>query len=444
MLIDKLKRMWAAFLKGIKLANSELKGESADPDIQKYQDIDTSNFVAMAISKLCNLTCADTAFKINSDSRLIEPLKVLTDNLQDNRHNIFNGMAGDGEYYVFPALDSKGNLYHSYLDRAFVRITDISNNIIKCAYAVLDYYQPNNTTTYFLQRHHRLDNNGNLTISYKAVNDQGIQVITDRWCDLTDREIILQRANHIGFGRYKSPVSSRGRSKIYGVPLNFGCGAIEKEIRETLSQINKEFVNGRSVIFTDPRNLMKNEDSKEYKIAENVIPIRHAAGDAGKNIDIFSPELRFSPHYDKLMEEFERYERQMGLSKGIFTNNEALLTATATAIKRGNSDTLALIKNFQDSIDEGNKMTLEADSIFLGIRPDLWTYDSEWHDPFEDKTEEFERLIRGVSIGAVSLERLTRFIYPTLTDEQIAMELKKVQAEQSRSADAAIEAALRN
>ena len=64
-------------------------------------------------------------------------------------------------------------------------------------------------------------------------------------------------------------------------------------------------------------------------------------------------------------------ERQVGTSKGILTDIETAYTATATAVKRANSDTMALIDKIHNAIDIGNEMTLKADGVFLNISPDL-------------------------------------------------------------------------
>ena len=46
----------------------------------------------------------------------------------------------------------------------------------------------------------------------------------------------------------------------------------------------------------------------------NVIPIQQRAGQTGSYIDIFNPELRFTPQYSKLVADFALYEKQVGTS----------------------------------------------------------------------------------------------------------------------------------
>lgn len=444
-MLEKIRKMWVAFLSGLKLAKQELKGTPADPKSQKYTDIEHINWLAIAVEKIKNLACTEATFNVESDSRLTDELKALGKDLEELRFEITEEMLAEGDFYVFPSTDGQGNIYHSLLETSKVRITEIENDQIKSAYAVIDYYQPEQSTAFFLQRHHYLDERGTLTISYQAVNENGERVNVDRWSDLTDSVYTYYGANHIGFGRYKSPKSSRGLSTVYGVPLNFGCSDIEKRLSETIDQIHDEFENARSVVFTDPRNVEEGDDAhsrRVFKLVKNIIPVRRFSGDNTSQIDIYSPAIRGSEHWDKLDKELEKYEKQIGVSKGIFTENAVTGNATATEVRRANSDTIALIDAVHAAIDKGNEMTLEADGIYLGIRRDLWSYSSDWYDPFENPAEQWQRLKDGHSAGAVETADLTRWLFPNLTDDQVVEKLQNIQNEHSQSADAAIELAL--
>ena len=245
-------------------------------------------------------------------------------------------------------------------------------------------------------------------------------------------------ANLIGFGWYHSPQNSRGLSPVYGVPLNFGCAEIESKIFEDFRQINEEFKNGKSVIFTDPRNLLPDEQKKGYKIADNVIPIQQRAGQTGGYIDIFNPNLRYSEYYSKLVGDFALYEKQVGTSKGILTDNETTATATATSVKRANADTIALIDKIRTAIDTGNRMTLEADAVFLNVSLDLWQYQSDWFDPFEDASEQWKELLEAYNAGAITAKRLTKWMYPSMTDEEADNEIAEIKSQTQMNMDEAI------
>ena len=112
---------------------------------------------------------------------------------------------------------------------------------------------------------------------------------------------------------------------------------------------------------------------------------------------------------------------------------------TATEVRRANADTIALIGKFRAAIDEGNLMTLEADAVFLNIPRDIWNYTSDWYDPFENPSEQWTRLLEARNAGAVTVERLTKWIFPEMSEDDIAAELEKVKQMQTQNADEAIE-----
>ena len=351
-------------------------------------------------------------------------------------------MLADGDYFIFPYTNRKGEIIHSYLTQAQVRILDTDGDQITKAYGIIDWTVDDKNRVYYLLRNHELDIDGNLTVSYSVMDDNARPATVAEWEYLKDEAVTFIGANHIGFGRYKSPADSRGLSAVYGVPLNFGCADIEKDIFDDLKNINDEFKNGKSVIFTDPRNLYKESEKNEFRIAENIIPIKQrdgANGVSGANIDIFNPNLRYSEHYSKYVGDLARYEKQVGTSKGILTDNETSYTATATAVKRANADTIALIDKIQTAIDAGNRMTLEADSMYLNIPTDLWHYVPDWYDAFEDPSEQWERLKDGKTVGAVETKDIVQWIFPQLTPEQIDDKIERIRAEEKESTNMAIE-----
>lgn len=443
-MFEKLKSMWCALLHRIKSRKKEYGGEPADNGIQPYTDIKNINWLAIAVKKLTNLACNEATFEIVSDSTATDEIKLLASDTEEHRFEITAGMLAEGDYYIFPYIDDSGELKHSYLEASRVRITAAEGDKVIQAYAVIDYVQPDSKSDKccFLLRKHSLDKSGNLTVSYQTVDESGNSTANEYWPELDGVVNTFAGAGNIGFGRYKSPVSSRGYSSVYGVPLNFGCSDVEKKINETVKQIEDEFKNAKSILFVDPRNILEDKETKEYKLASNVIPIRRNPNDTGSQIDIFSPQIRGSEHWEKLNKYLETYEQQIGVSKGIFTDNSSTATATATAVKRANSDTISLLNAIHTALDKGNQMTFEADGVYLNIRRDLWEYRSDYFDPFEDPAEQWQRLLEAKEAGAVTAERLIKWLYPDMTDEEAAEELIKVSEASSSAEQSAIERAL--
>lgn len=438
-MFEKFKIFWNVFIDSIKQAYNKTFKEPIETAVQSWRDTAKINLLDIFVGKLNNLANTEATFDIESDSTQTEPLKKLCKDIEDKRFNITAEMLATGDYYIFPATNSKGEIIHSYLTQQQVRIINMDGENITEAYGIIDWYVDKANKIYYLLRHHKLDNSGTLKISYSVMDSSGKKTALDKWQDLDGREYSFINANHIGFGRYKSPIDSRGKSPVYGVPLNFGCAEIEQRIFNDYKLIEAEFKNGKSVIFTDPKNLRTNEELKEYYIADNIIPIQARAGQTGSNIDIFNPELRWTPHYSKLVEDMAMYERQVGTSKGILTDNETAYTATATAVKRANADTMSLIDKIHNSIDTGNEMTLKADGVFLNISPDLWQYKSDYYDPFEDPAEQWSRLKEANELGAAEGADLVKWLFPNMTDEDIQQKLDRINAEKGNKINKSIE-----
>ena len=436
-MFNKLKRMWRGFLDGLKLAKEALRKEKKE-NRQEYSDIFGINWLAMCVSKLSNYACTEATFKLETRSNRAAALEGLCKDLETNRFNITNEMIGDGECYVFPSTDSRGNLYHSYISADKVRFTAYETGKIKQAYAVLDYADINNST-YYLQRVHTLDDNGTLSIKYQTVSEDGRLVKINHWAELTEKAYNYANANNIGFGRFKSPANPRNISTIYGVPLNFGCGEIERQLKQTMEQIEQEFENGKSVIFTDPRNLMSDKDSNQYKLSSNIIPIKHNSGDTAPLIDIFSPALRFSEHYEKLQSLLALYEMQIGVSKGLLTDNSATSSATATEVRRTNADTVAFLNNIHTAITDGCISTLEADSVYLNIPRESWEFSADYFDPFADPQEQWKSLLEAKEAGAAELYDVVKWQFPGLTDDEINTKIERIKAETDEKENRAID-----
>lgn len=442
-MFERFKTFWNVFIESMKQAYNKVCKAPVENAVQSWRDTDRINLPDIFVGKLNNLANTEATFNIESDSVLTKPLKVLCKDVEDKRFKITAEMLAIGEYYIFPATNARGKIIHSYLTQQQVRIIDTDGEDITEAYGIIDWYVDRSDRIYYLLRHHKLDKSGTLNISYSVMNDSGERTSFNKWADIDGMSYSFAGANHIGFGRYKSPIDSRGKSPVYGVPLNFGCAEIERRIFNDYKLIEDEFKNGKSVIFTDPRNLMRDEERKEYKISENIIPFKAIGGQTGSNIDIFNPELRFTPHYSKLVEDMAMYERQVGTSKGILTDNETAYTATATAVKRANADTIALLDKIHSAIDAGNEMTLKADGVFLNISPDLWQYKSDYYDPFEDPAEQWSRLKEAREAGAAESADLVKWLFPNMSEEDVRSKIENINAEKQSSVNKSLEDMLR-
>lgn len=395
---------------------------------QPWRDVLRINMLAIFVNKLNNLVNSEATFEVVSDSAQTDRLKELCKDVESKRFQIADNMLADGDYFIFPATNRNGQIIHSYLTQSQVRILDTDSDEIREAYGIIDWFKDDRSRVFYLVRHHILDDAGTLTISYDAYDESGKTVEVEKWADVINQAYLITNANHIGFGRYKSPTSDRGLSPIYGVPLNFGCAEIEKDIFEDYKLLRKEFKNAASKMFVDEtiaKTVTDDKGKTEYEVTDNVYTYRPRAGQSGNFVDIYNPTIRSSEHFEKIEADYAAYEQQVGTSRGILTKNETA-NATATEVKRANADTISLMGRIRTAIDAGNKMTLEADAVFLNIASDLWTYSSDWYDPFEDAGEQWQRLIEGKANGAVETSDITKWLFPQLTAEEVEEKLERI------------------
>lgn len=444
-MFQKIIRLWNTLLYRLGYERIASDKQAIDPNVQKYDDIEHTNWLAMAVSKVANLACTETTYEVVSDSVLAEPLQELCKDIENKRFEIVYAMLGTGDCYIFPTMQNNKQLYHTVLGESNVVIMETEGENITKAMVILDTYKPDKgNRVFFLIRIHDLDENGTLTLTYYVVDEVGQPQHAEKWKDLQNTLIQITGANHIGFGRYKSPVPNREHYTVYGVPMNFGCGEIEKKLQKYEEMTDTEFDNSESRTFADPRNLhMAQKDAKEnhYELPKGIIPLKMQAG-LTNEIATHSPDIRYEKYRAKIDDLLSDYERQMGLSPGILTENEAMATGTATAVRRSNQDTISFVDLVHNALDAGNVMTLEADAVFLNIRRDLWEYNSDYYDVFGDSAEQWQRLVEAFNAGAVSVERLTEWLFPKMTEEQIQEEIAKANLRNAANEQTAIERAL--
>ena len=194
------------------------KGKPGRKELNADDDT-TVNFFAMVLKKVLNHVFTQCDFSIISDSTQTEPLKELCADLRKNCYKIGAYMLGgsDTEQRIsecwavpyFEIIGGEQKLFHSYLGGDRIRITQMSGNRITGCYMLLDAAMYRNRT-YFLCRKHELDSEGNLTISFFTADEQARPVTADipEWQGMTESVITYPKANNIGFGRYKSPVTA--------------------------------------------------------------------------------------------------------------------------------------------------------------------------------------------------------------------------------------------
>lgn len=438
-MFKKISSFWTAFWSAIKTAYNKAFKDVPKDNTQKYRDIKRINFLAIFVTKLNNLASIESTYDVESDSAQADELKRLCKDLEDKRFDLTAEMLGTGDCWVFPSHTSGGELFHRYITQDRVRVLDMDGEKITDVVGIIDEYTDSDNKVYFLNRRHKL-NGDVLTVETYVTNERNERAYLAEWQDFDGVAYQFVGATNIGVGRFKSPASSRGLSPVYGVPLNFGCEEIEARIFNDLALIEAEFENGKSVIFTDPRNLLKDEDRNKYTIAENIIPISQRAGQGGSQIDIFSPALRYEGALKaKLLDDMQQYEQQVGTDRGFLTPFDSGSAVTATEIRRANASTIALIDKIHTAVKNGVRMTLEADAMFLNVAADLYAVKFDFFDAFEDTDKQYERLANAVDRGIAEKSDEVQWLFPNLTEEERAEKLERIKADTQANTNDALE-----
>lgn len=427
-MFQKVKTFWNAFWSAIKTAYNRAFKDIPNEPTQKYRDTKHINFLAIFVSKLNNLANIESTYSVESDSNQAEVLKELCEEIESKRFDITEAMLGDGDMWVFPSTDSNGKLYHRYVTQDRVRVLAMDGDSITDVIGIVDESVDEKNQIYFLNRRHTL-NGDTLLVETYITNERNERVPFAEWAD-EEALYQFQGAEHIGVGRFKSPVSSRGLSPIYGVPLNFGCEEIEAKIFNDMDITETEFERAESKLFADANLLRKRRSPKdgveEYNIPEGVFPIEKRAGDTGSLIDIFSPAIRYGEYRSKLLDDFMQYEQQVGVDRGFLTPFESGTAATATEIRRANASTIALIDKIHTAIKVGVESVIRADAVFLNIASDLYSLKFDFFDAFEDADKQYERIANARDRGTAEDADEMKWLFPNLTDEEIEEKLARI------------------
>ena len=175
-----------------------------------------------------------------------------------------------------------------------------------------------------------------------------------------------------------------------------------------------------------------------YKINEYIYPIKKKAGENGSLIDEYSPAIRGTEYEAHLTSLLERYQALMGVTE-IITHNGTTNGATATEVKILNTDNISTEQSIKKSIRKGNIETLEADAMYLGIARDLWEYDEEYGDIYQDEQQMLKNYLDLYNAGALELKDLVKYWFPTYSDEQIEEKVMAINEAKASNTQKSIE-----
>ena len=404
--------------------------------VQDWENVREYNPLAIANTKLTSLVCDEATVELQTDSTLVKPLIPLAENLEAKRYEICAMMNGKGGCFVTMATGEDDEPYHRIIAPADVSVYRMVADKMYEVAMVIDKKIVKHRE-YRLIRHHILDENGTLYVYYYTTDKSGNEEYLAEWEHYKNDNVAYYNANNIGVAYYKSPQDSRGLSQ-WGVPLNFGCEAVETKIFEDFELIRREFETTQAKVFADPRIMKKAADNTGWNIPEWVFPTEQRAGQSGSSIDIFSPSIRFEQYLAKLKSDKADWEDMVGLDRGFLTEAEHTSGATATEIRTANTKTRSFVKKIQSAMFDGIKATLEADAVFLNIPLDLYEVNVDFFDAFSDETEQWNRLLQGRENGVVEDEDLITWLFPTLSEQEKADKIARISEKSKLNTDEAL------
>ena len=408
--------------------------------IQPWEDVREYNPLAIANTKLTSLVCDEATVELQTDSTLVEPLKPLADDLEAKRYEICSMVNGKGGCFVTMATGEDDEPYHRIIAPADVSVYRMAaDKMYEVAMVIIKKIVEHRE--YRLVRHHILDKNGTLYVYYYTTDKSGNEEYLAEWEHYKNDNVAYYNANNIGVAYFKSPQDSRGLSPVWGVPLNFGCEEVEQSIKTARNNLDEEMHLMKTKLFADETISRKigTKDGERFDLPEGIYTIRKKAGVDGTLIDSFAPSTRYNDYKQKLIDAKADWEDMVGLDRGFLTEAEHTAGATATEIRTANTKTRSFVKKIQSAMFDGIKATLEADAVFLNIPLDLYKIYIDWYDAFEDTDKQYERIVSAVDRGILEKEDELKWLYPNMTDEEIADKLARISAAQATNTDQALE-----
>ena len=407
--------------------------------IQQWEDVKEYNPLAIANTKLTSLVCDEATVELQTDSTLVQPLIPLAENLEAKRYEICAMMNGKGGAFVTMATGEDDEPYHRIIAPADVSVYRMVANKMYEVAMVIDKKIVKHRE-YRLVRHHILDENGTLYVYYYTTNESGNEEYLAEWEHYKNDNVMYMNAFNIGVAYFRSPQDSRGLSQ-WGVPLNFGCEEVEAKLKKASKDYDEEADLMKAKTFADESIVRKitTKEGERFDLPEGIYTIRKKAGVDGTLIDSFSPPTRLPDYKQKLIDAKADWEDMVGLDRGFLTEAEHTAGATATEIRTANTKTRSFVKKVQSAMFDGIKATLEADAVFLNIPLDLYTVMVDWFDAFLDEDAQYNRIASAVDRGVLEKEDELRWLYPNMTDEEIADKLSRISAQAQTNTDQALE-----
>lgn len=347
--------MFSKFIEWVKRlfkkdAYSQEQMKRAAEDEAAYRRIDEINYTAIFSNSIANKVATGSTVDVVGVSRRADFVKLGIDNAWKNLRSLVQQAGGTGGKVLVPYIIDGEPLY-SVIDQNRLVISKTRGERIVSATLVSEEVKVDNKKYYRLTDYELVGSTQ--IITNRAVDDGGAVVSLKQFFPNVQEQASIQNVDRLLFAYLKCPKDSREDNGLYGVPLTYGCEHAIAEIKEHLKLMAREFRATRVMLGLDP--LMWEDEDARTTVQDDPDGLYKKLYRGGINNgqsapwEIFSPAIRYTPMYDRLMQLYSDLEKEVGTSKGILTEQEAVGT-TATAIWAGQNDTYSVVDGFRANI----------------------------------------------------------------------------------------------
>lgn len=414
-----LKTLWE-FIKrlfGIEKSNTtdeQLSQNSAYTD--SFQNTEQINFTAIFAAKLTTLSVSESSADIVGDNARAALLDECMSNVWRRIKRVTSRMIGTGGCVIVPYVKD-GEIHFDVLEQSRFIINQRKGDRITAA-TVLAESITQGTKKYFRWVDYRVENE-TIYITNKVTDEGGRPATVEQWEDIEDRAIT--GVDRVLFAYFKSPVDNRQFSDDYGVPITYGCDSLIKEIMDCFDQIKDEYKLKEVKVFADERMFKKDQETGKLIMPSKLFFAAHG-NENSPMVETFSPDIRDSSYFERLMHLFDLLEKSVGTSKGILTTPESR-GATATEIKAGMYDTYAMIADIRTVIENGMSDYIYACNVlanYYNLTP-IGEYEVafDWsYSLIESSAETWAQLKDAQSMGIKSKAELRQWLSPNETADE--------------------------
>ena len=390
-----------------------------------YEKIDEINFNAIFSNKLANYVINDSEIIVDGENERAKRFDDIAQSMFKNGKKLVSMAFGYGGIFLVPYTKG-GKLYYNKVPQNRVTIDSTDGDLITGLTILADkkvITSGLNSKTYIRFANYRIENN-NLIMEQSFTNEEGKPIPTpDFWQKIPIKQVI-GNVEKVPVGYIKSPINNRKSNDKYGVPIDYGTESIQKEIRECLKQIAREYDVKQAFIGADVTMFDKNDKLPANGLYQKV--------DSGKDDfwEIFSPEIRESSFYVRLQDLYKRLEHAIGTSSGILSDVETQ-NATATEIKKAMYDTFSITDDMRTAFEKGVKDFFDGCDVFANafnlIPQGDFDISFNWsYGLVEDTTAEFGQLLQGHNIGVISKAEVRQWIRPDETLDEAEEKIKEI------------------